>query len=253
MNQVKPNVEDPSKGNAGHTLIGAAKFLALVSAPSAVFGPLTAAYYHYGQLNAFNLSESIFPVQLSDTLTLLHRALLSIVGNAIIPMLYAPTLMEYALLTALMAGVVIFIGVNLRKRKAAGKSEWFKHHLDRPILLSLFGGAVTGASFYIIPWIFFLGCSFVILIPMVGYYAGRHDAQAFLAQWKECGKAEVGLRQRCTTVKALEEQAGGQKTTASYTGEIVVGNDKWLGIVTDTEILTLPASLQSIRVGRIPK
>jgi hypothetical protein len=253
MNQANSNIDTPSKSDVGHTLIGAVKFLTLVSALLAILGPLTAAYYHYGQLSAFNLSESIFPVQLADTPMLLHRTLLSIVGNAFVPLLYAPTLIWYALLFGLMMSAGLYIVFYLRKPGTAKKNEWLKKHLGKPILMSFFGGVFTGTLFYIIPWIFLLCSSFIILLPMTGYYAGMYDGKEFLTKWKECGKAEVGLRQRCTTVNVLVEQPGGQKSTASYTGEIVVGNDKWLGIVTDTEILTLPASLQTIRVGRIIK
>lgn len=253
MNQANSNIETPSKGDVGHTFIGTVKYLTLVSALLAVLGPLTAAYYHYGQLSAFNLSESIFPVQLADTPMLLHRTLLSIVGNAFVPLLNAPTLMWYALFFGLMMSAGLYLGFYLRKPGTAIKSEWLKKQLGKPVLTSFFGGVFTGALFYIIPWIFLICSSSIILLPMTGYYAGKYDAKEFLTKWKECGKAEVGLRQRCTTINVLVEQRGGQKSAATYTGEIVVGNDKWLGIVTDTEILTLPASLQTIHVGRIIK
>jgi hypothetical protein len=253
MTPVNPNVQEPSKDSAGHSIIVTAKSIALLSALPAFLVPLTAAYYHYGQLNAFNLSESLFPVQLSDTPMLLHRALLSIVSNAFIPMLYAKTLMWYAILFGLISSLGIYIQFILRKRWTTVKGDWIKKNFGNPVMLSFFGGVMSGASFYIIPWILLLCSSMFLLIPAAGYYAGRYDGRDFLARWKACGKDEAGLRQRCTTLNMHEGQPGSQKTTTSYTGEIVAGNDKWLGIVTDTEILTLPADLQSIRVVRITK
>lgn len=232
------------------SILRAAKLFALGSSALAVLSTLTGAYYHYGQLSEFNLPESYFPVQLSDTLTLIHKALLSILGNYLIPMLDAPTLRWQALALGLAGGIGAYIGLQLRHKPSQDLRAWLVSQLERPIVVSVLAGLMTALSIYVIPWLIALFGGLALLTPLAGYYAGKHDAHEILAKWKACATHETGLRQRCTTIRLLEEQSGGAKTAITYTGEIVVGNDKWIGIVTDTEILAVPAALQGLRVVR---
>jgi hypothetical protein len=235
-------------------LLDAAKLAALAISALAVFGTLTGTYYQVGQLRGFNLPQSHFPVQLDATPRLIHQALVSISGNYLIKIVDHWGVILLAVLGAIIVWVVISALAFKKASTGPGnvRLEAVKKWAERPLVMGGISGAVIGATVYLVPRGLVSLLAIALLAPVSGYYAGIKDAETYLAKWEPCAgphRLDEGIG--CSTIEYLRELPDGSKRIEKILGDIVVGNDNWLGIVTDTEVVVAPARFERLVASRI--
>lgn len=163
------------KDKPASSFLDVAKLLALVTSVLALFASLTGAYYHIGQLEAFHLPGSYFPVQLQDTPRLIHQALFTITFKYVLKSMDSYALLAIAASLGLYAGALCLL--QLTKSTIRSKAKSVKTWLGKPLPFSALIAVLTGASLYLLPRILVLVVSLGLAAPLTGYYAGRRDAE----------------------------------------------------------------------------
>ena len=231
------------------SILDTAKFIAIVTSALAVLATLTGAYYQVGQLEGFHLPQSYFPVQLEDTPRLVHQALFSITFKYVLKAVEHRALVVVAILGGLYAGGLCLL--KLTKASDSLKNEKVKRWLNRPLPLSGLVGLLTGATIFLLPRVILYLVALGLAAPLSGYYAGRRDAEDYLSEWKPCSDpGSQSTASRCSYIEFMRDLPDGTKRLDTLNGAIVVGNDRWVGVVTDDAVLVAPAHIERFSTQR---
>lgn len=220
------------------------KFLAAVAGVFAGIWALFPSYYTQGYLETLNVPATYFPVEAADTPATLHRVMMSLLTNFLIPLTDHPGIWVIAAIAALSLSAVLWQKLRKPKGNPSGvvKPKW----TPSAAVLSVGAGIYLALVVYLLPRVLLIVAAVLLLLPYVAEIAGQKDAKAVLAKRGACNVAADRRPLGCVVVRYETKELDGKEKVVDLVGVIVAGNSKWLAVLAGDDIVTLPASVVGI-------
>ncbi|PND38478.1 hypothetical protein C1O66_13745 [Paucibacter aquatile] len=217
------------------------KFLAGVAGVLAGIWALFPSYYTQGYLETLNVPTTYFPVEAADTPATLHRVMMSLLANFLIPLTDHPGVWVIAAISAL--ALTAFLWQKLRKPKGSPSSSAKPKWTPSATVLSVGAGIYLALVVYLLPRVLLMVAAILLLLPYVAQIAGQKDAQAVLAKRSACNVAAEKRPLGCVVVRYETKGLDGKEKVVDLAGVIVAGNSRWLAMLAGDDVITVPANV----------
>ncbi|ANH66658.1 hypothetical protein ABE85_02120 [Mitsuaria sp. 7] len=224
------------------------KLLATTWAAAVVMATLFAVNYHFGFVRGFGFPEVAFSMDWQNIALLAHRSLLSVWGNYIFPLIDEPAFIGLCAFVGFLAVVLFFLN-NLKTPKTglSPRQHWWKDFLTKKWVIRPLVVVWSAMTAVVLFRAILLTLALFLVLPLVAYKSGKLDAAKFLSSRPRCDAALQKGDDPCSTLILKTVDAAGKDAVVTLRGRVVVGNEKWIGLVTDTESVALPMTM--VRYG----
>lgn len=224
------------------------KLVAGAWAAAAVLMTLFAVNYHSGYVRGFGLPEALFPMDWQALPLLAHRSLVSVWTHFIFHVVDEPLF----LLGCAMVGLVLCFSYAFHRhtskpRRLTPRQRWMRRQMAKPWVMRPLVAAWSAMAALVFVRALLVGFALFLLLPLAAYEGGTRDAARRLeARGEGAAPQPRGFEPNASIVlKTLD--AENHEVVKIVRGRIVVGNDKWIGLLTDSEVVVYPMAL--VRIG----
>lgn len=220
---------------------GSIKYMAAIAGVFAGIWALFPSYYTQGYLQTLNVPATYFPLDAADTPVTLHRVLISVLTNFLLPLPDHPVFMVIATVSALSFTIYLWRQLHKPKDDPSGRAK-AKWHPSAAVM-SVGGGIWLALFVYLIPRVLLIVAGILLLLPYVAGVAGQKDAKAVLEKRGVCTVATAKKPLGCVVIRYETKELDGKERVVDLAGVIVAGNSKWLAVLTADDIVTVPANV----------